>query len=335
MALPEVGFRVLGGPLGVDRARLAQYRRFLLRGHFDVYEPRPHTVYQHRRKGASFNSLGFSDREWPLERQPGVTRVLCMGGSTTEGGNLDGRRGSYPFLLEQVLEERSGKEYEVMNAGMSGWTSAEMLASWFLCLQDYAPDVLVLHEGVNDLEPRFRADFRPDYSHWRRPYPDTRVHGLQRLLAYTSELYLYTRLRSAKVPDIVGLTSTPLVHYEPAMEAGRLPPETARPFVRNLESIAHDARSRGVRVVLMTMPHGPEQERMVEPFWSYGIRENNALVRELAQREELELVDAAAHFAERSGELAPEFLDLVHVSPAANRVKAGLVADVLLSAPER
>lgn len=198
VSMLELGFRVLAAPLGIDRAGHEEYRRFLLDGHLGIYEPRPHTVYQHLRGGRDFNSLGFADSEWSVEREPGEARILCLGGSTTEGGNAAGRRGSYPYLLERLLEERTGRAFQVMNAGMSGWTTAEMLTSWFLCLQDFAPDVVVLHEGVNDLEPRFRPDFRADYTHWRRPFVDPRVRGLERLLV-RSELYLFTRFRGAGV----------------------------------------------------------------------------------------------------------------------------------------
>jgi lysophospholipase L1-like esterase len=322
----ELAFRVLAAPLGIDRSGHEDYRRYLLDGHLGIYEPRPHTVYQHPRGGRDFNSFGFTDRAWSVEREPDETRILCLGGSTTEGGNPEGLVGSYPYLLEQLLEERAGRAFQVMNAGMSGWTSAEMLASWFLCLQDFAPDVLVLHEGVNDLEPRFRRDFRADYTHWRRPFVDPRVRGIERLLV-RSELYLFARFRGAGVPTIVQLTSTPM---RPGLEP-RLEPETSAPFVRNLRSIARDARGRGARVVLMTMPHQPDYAGSRPDLWVDGLQEHNALVRELAAAESLDLVDAAAVFAERADELGKEFIDLVHVQPAGNRAKAELLADFLLA----
>src|SRR5262249_2971880 len=154
-------------------------------------------------------------------------RVVCLGGSTTEGGNSSGRRGSYPYLLERTLEARTGRDFEGFDAGMSGWTSAEMLITWFLTMQDFAPDVVVLHAAVNALEPRFQRDFLPDYSLWRHPIQLRPAQGLERWLVDWSKLYLYLRLREGKAPDILAVTTDRGAPREPLISEGKLPHETS------------------------------------------------------------------------------------------------------------
>ncbi len=322
----EVGFRLLEPSMGVDRGRIRDYRHFLVHGGLRVFEPRAHTVYQRPRSTPCFNSLGFRDREWSLAKTPGVPRILCLGSSTTEGGNASGLRGSYPFLLERTLESRTGRDFEVLNAGIGGWTSAEELVAWFLTLQDYAPDLVVLHEGVNDLQPRFRADFRPDYSHWRRPIGGSTAGWIERFVASWSDLYLHVLLERGKVPDIFAVSTSAPRRLEPLMKQGKLPPETARPFRRNVASIAASARSAGAEIALMTMPLKAHQ--MAGDFWESGAAQHNQHLRELAAEEGCLLVDAAAAFAARP-ELQAEFLDIVHLTPQGNAVKARLVAEVL------
>jgi hypothetical protein len=187
---PRAGLRAVGISLGVaallavacefafrvraDEAQakaLASFRHHLLTGEMREFEARAYTNYQRPR--AASNGFGFRDRPWPVERTPGVPRILCLGGSTTEGRKDD----AYPLWLEQTLERRAGRDFEVLNAGMAGWTSAEMLVAWFLSLQDLDPDVVVLHEAVNDLEPRFYTGFRADYTHWRVPIRIETVRG--------------------------------------------------------------------------------------------------------------------------------------------------------------
>lgn len=317
----ELGFRALA-PNVVSRA-LRSHRRYLLSGEMRLYAPRAHTVYQ-MRPGGHANSFGFYDRAWTRARTPGVPRILCLGGSTTQGGNALGRKGAYPHQLEVLLEARLARDVEVLNAGIAGWSTAEMLVSWFLTLQDFRPDVLVLHEAVNDLPARFLADFEPDYSHWRTPVRIQPVAGPERWLVRASDLYVGLRLRRTGPPELTDVC-TRAGPREPLLAEDRLPPETALPFRRNLLSIARAARADGALVVLMTLPCAAERQA---PIWATGIAENNRQLRQLAASEGLLLADAERLFDERP-ELAAHFLDGVHLDPAGDRAKAELLERTL------
>lgn len=322
----EFVFRVRAPPQ--TRATLRNFRAHLLTAALREYEPRAYTVFQRPRTGPKSNSLGFlGDDEWPRSRTPGVPRIVCVGGSTTESGNASGLPGSYPYLLELELEARTGRDFEAFNAGISGWTTAEMLVSWFLTLQDLAPDVLVLHEAVNDLEPRFRTGFEPDYSHWRRPIQTIRVQGIERWLVRWSDLYVYLRLRGGKAADILTASTYPLGPIEPLLAEGKLPHATSLAFRRNIENIALSAARGGTTVMLMTLPTGPAE---VRAFWRYGVAENNQHLRELCAEHGFLLVDAARAFEARP-DLTVHFKDMVHLEVPGNRFKAELVAEALSS----
>jgi len=73
--------------------------------------------------------------------------VVCLGDSLTEGYGLAPEQ-SFPRVLERRLRER-GLEVEVVNAGISGSTSASAVARlrWQLRAE---PDVVVLALGAND-----------------------------------------------------------------------------------------------------------------------------------------------------------------------------------------
>jgi len=327
LVLAEGVVRVLARPLGIDVAAITACRHFLMTGMMKEYEPRAYTVFQRPRTGPfAGNSFGFQDVARSRPRTPGVPRILCLGGSTTEGGNPLGLFGSYPYLLEQTLEARTGRDFEVMNCGISGWTTAEMLCSWFLTLQDFKPDVLVLHEAVNDLEPRFWQGFEPDYSHWRRPVQTVAASGLTRTLVKWSNLFVLLQLK-VKVPTILSVSSYHGLPMEPLLAENKLPRETSFAFRRNMSSMARSAVANGARVVLMTLPPGPGPAEVGE-FWRYGILENNQHLRDLAAEEGYLLADAEQHFAAHA-ELTPQFLDMVHLAIAGNQAKAELLAATL------
>ena len=74
--------------------------------------------------------------------------VVCLGDSLTEGYGVAPDR-SYPARLEQLLRERGWPSIEVVNAGISGSTSASGRSRlrWQLRRR---PDLIVLALGAND-----------------------------------------------------------------------------------------------------------------------------------------------------------------------------------------
>lgn len=88
------------------------------------------------------------DFQSPVPRQvAGRRRIVVLGDSLTAGLGLD-REQAYPALLQQRLDA-AGFEYDVMNAGVSGDTSAGGLRrlDWAL---DGDTGVLILALGAND-----------------------------------------------------------------------------------------------------------------------------------------------------------------------------------------
>lgn len=327
----ELGFRMLEGPLGIDRERLVRFREFIRSGgELAQYLPRPHVLYVRHPASPKVNSLGFLDEEFEREKRPGTLRIACLGSSTTEGGNPAQHEGSYPFFLARILGERSGHAVETLNFGMSGWTSAETLVNYVLVVQDFDPDIVLIHEAVNDVEPRAWPGFASDYSHYRRPWQNVPISGAYRLLAGTSDLFAAWRLRSQEEFGLgAAVNRPPQGPYRFA--DGRLPPETAAPFKRNIRTIAELVRVRGGRPVLVTMPYDAVRAQAA-PLFHAGLVEHNATLRELAREEGLLLVDLDEQARQQPERWQGHFLDLVHMTPEGNRLKAEAIAQPLLTA---
>ncbi len=97
-------------------------------------------------------------------------KVSCVGNSITYGMRLDDReRESYPAQLQALLGDR----YEVGNFGKSGATLLRhghrpyFEQEEFRQAMDFAGDIVVIHLGINDTDPRnwphFRDEFVGDY----------------------------------------------------------------------------------------------------------------------------------------------------------------------------
>ena len=331
LAVLELAFRWQHERFVDDPARVGAYRRFVLEGRAQAFVPRPYFGFARPRSEGLHNDLGFIGPDWQVERTPGVTRIACLGGSTTEGGNPSGLLGSYPFLLERALERATGEEFEVMNFGISGWTTAEIICAWFLLVQDYEPDLVILHEVVNDVEPRAWPGFRPDYSHYRRPWTVERADPLTRWLVSSSDLFAWAASRRAlpKLADAVN--RPPQGGY--TFDGSGYPAETRGTYERNLRTLCSAVRRQGGDVCLATLPTQPPpppgtSEDGLDNF-RVGIAEHNQVMRDLASAEGYLLCDLAALQPDKPG-VRELFRDLVHVEPHGNQWKASRIRDTLL-----
>ena len=110
-------------------------------------------------------------------------KVACVGNSVTYGyGHKNPAETSYPTQLQQLL----GEEYEVRNFGHSGATLLNKGHRPYTSLREYkaalefAPDIIVIHLGLNDTDPRnwpnYRDEFFGDYTgiidSFRKAHPD-------------------------------------------------------------------------------------------------------------------------------------------------------------------
>lgn len=96
------------------------------------------------------NSHGFRDIEHGLEKPPNTIRILGLGDSFTFGWGVEQSK-TFLKQLEPLLQARTGKTIETMNAGVPGWG----LNQYFILLKgfglSYAPDFVVLAYYADDL----------------------------------------------------------------------------------------------------------------------------------------------------------------------------------------
>lgn len=309
----ELGFRLTLERFDVDVERMAELRQYLDEG-LEKYRPHPFMGYTKDAKH-SRRSPVFVSAEFPRERTPGVVRVACLGGSTTAS--------AYPRRLWELLEEHLQEPVEVMNWGVAAWTSAETMINYFLNVQAWRPDVVVIHHAVNDTTPRVWPGFRADYSHFRRTWQYREYGALRRLLTLHSDLFAWSELRRPQRFEIVAFVNEPLRGSYPP--DGRLDPRTDVAFRRNVETICDHLALEGSLGVLATMPWDRDPARLVgarERAHRQGILEHNAILRQIAAERGLVLADLEAWQDEQPELFAGHFKDLVHTRAEGTRMRA-------------
>lgn len=90
----------------------------------------------------TINSRGLRDREYDLERRPGVPRMLVLGDSFAWGYGVSDEE-NFTEVLERELAA-VGKPWEVINTGVSGWGTDQQYLFFRSEGVRYQPDLVVL-----------------------------------------------------------------------------------------------------------------------------------------------------------------------------------------------
>jgi lysophospholipase L1-like esterase len=95
----------------------------------------------------------------------GVTRILCLGDSVTNGGAITDQADTIPYRLEALLRPRLGA-VEVLNASAPGWAIANE-RGWLSAMGSFGSRVVVLiistHDLFQPLAPSSTVDSHPSF----------------------------------------------------------------------------------------------------------------------------------------------------------------------------
>ena len=146
--------------LGTNRADLMfEYdpeRFWKLRPGVHIDDPE-NTVWQ----GVVSNSLGYRSPEFDLLKPPGTIRIVCFGDSSTFGIGAE-MEDSWPALLEDQLNDRGEQRFQVINAGVPGYTSHQGFLHMRQEVDRLQPDIVFASYANNDF---WRWGNRTDEQH--------------------------------------------------------------------------------------------------------------------------------------------------------------------------
>lgn len=131
-----------------------RYGDYVLRG------IRPSTEFRHTSVDGSWsfttNSRGFRNRdEYEYAKPPGTLRILSLGDSHTQGYEVR-QEATFSGVLERFLRHR-GIRAEVLNTGVSGFSTAEALVFLENEGHRYEPDAVALGFYANDFADNLKA----------------------------------------------------------------------------------------------------------------------------------------------------------------------------------
>jgi lysophospholipase L1-like esterase len=239
---------------------------------------------------------------------------MCYGDSLTDGPP----RGGWPARLQALLNEPPaalGRRFEVINAGVAGYSSHQGLLRFLQEVDRYQPDLLLVSFGWNDAA---EAIGQPDKSFRIPPWPVVACQrALVRYRAYLVLMY-YTSSWRARPPASPPGSANPRVDLAD--------------YLANLDRFRAEAQARGIPIVFLTRPHKLAPADLGrDPTWRAAVPRYNAALTAWARRRGLPLIDVQRGFERLPTSL---FSDECHFTHEGYRRMAQLVRDELLEEPD-
>ncbi len=217
----------------------------ITREKFEPFLPHPYLVavprpgFTSTRSGVTISHNSDGLRGPALRpRREGVRRIVVAGGSSTYCVGVSDSR-TWPERLGAHL----GEGFEVVNAGVPGYSTAEHVVQTALCFSKFEPAICVFYVGWNDMRSAHVANLKIDYSDFHGPSQwnnllgaDRGVYGRVMLLRFFA---WKTRDAHWLLPDVIG--STP----GPGALTDRVDPVALDIFRRNLKLIGSACRTIG------------------------------------------------------------------------------------------
>ena len=194
----------------------------------------------------------FNDQRFAQAKAKGVTRVFCLGGSTTYGRPYRDATSFCGWLRQYFPAADPSQEWEVINAGGISYASYRV-AKLMEELIDYAPDLFVVYTGHNEfLEERTYSGIIET--------PAT-VRGMQSLLSRTrtysmvSDILKPSNKPDSKTPVLTEEVNT-ILDQSAGLDRYTRDPELERKIVAhyryNLSRMVDIAETCGAKVVFIT-----------------------------------------------------------------------------------
>ena len=114
-----------------------------------------------------FNAQRFKGPLAEIPKPAQVYRVMCYGDSLTDGPP----RGGWPSWLSRLLAEQgpaAGRRFEVLNAGVAGYSSHQGVLRFLQEVDRFQPDLVLVSFGWNDAA---EAIGQPDKTFKIPPWP--------------------------------------------------------------------------------------------------------------------------------------------------------------------
>lgn len=299
-----------------------------------------------------YNALGLRGPEVAPHRAAGTTRVLFLGDSFVEGKQV-GEDEVMTAAMTRLARER-GMALEIVNAGVSGYGTAEELRLWERLGPELSPDVVLVGLYTNDIGNNverglFVLDGAGSLLKAREPKrPKARwAYDARHWLAARSHLYMLAKeglrggLRGKEAQAVDGRDGA----FLEAQEAFATVPEPANPpaswrlTLALLDALRLSVEASGARFAVVLLP---ARFQVYEEIWRehsaalglepgrYDLETPGKILAAWSSRTGAQVIDLLGPFRDRAPASPPLYFRIdTHFTAAGHRLAAEVVLEAL------
>ena len=213
------------------------------------------------------------------EKAPGTIRILTVGGSNVYGDGIADNEHTFSGRLEQLLRAR-GVKAEVLNGGVRGYNSTQLMVLLRKYALSYHPDIVILYLMRNDIYvDKARYTYRELWLAGNEPWT--------RLRRQLQRSYLYDAMTSVILDARENMRTQ---WYDPGLWKDANPPQD---FAANLRDMINDAQHAGAKVIAVSEFWG---DRIPHEFHNERMEKFRATMEQAARRMGVPYYDAYDHF---------------------------------------
>jgi lysophospholipase L1-like esterase len=279
----------------------------------------------------TINNKGLCGPEVRYERTPAVPRILYLGDSVTFGYQLESYQQSFPYAIEDLLEDRLGTGVETVNGSVGGyspWQHHEYLANEGM---RYKPDLVVIGFILNDVTEKMSlVRFGGDNVGWQLAHSANTAGGwlARRLAIYRLGGQIYRRLQFGADPH-QGAVAGEVCFVHDLVEKPQSPrvQEAWNTTLENLGRLTRFCQDKDLPVLLVAFPYTFQFADENRPAAPQQVLQGFA---ETAGVPLLDLLPAMEEYC-RSHSCVPTdlFLDANHLSDRGSRAVATMIVEFL------
>jgi lysophospholipase L1-like esterase len=320
------------------------------------FEPNPHTGYRIKAnsEGSYYNDIradassqGLRDREFTLERIPGVPRVMVLGDSFTVGANVEAHE-AYAKQLEDILSSESDGEVEVINTGVGGWSAHQYAQYYEYYGRAFDPDLVIVgfFVGNDTYVDRFSGEDMPTATRGRRIRPAAAKKKMTQV-----KVFLYEYSNIARLAMNIGVATNEDFSRERcdqftnaylSIQNDRMPnhrlrtpatDELAKSNIAELMRIKAMTDADGDRLLVVIIPDENQlnpalQQRLIRPedMQQYDFALPQSMLVSLLEEQGVDALDLQPAFANDPRCL---YMNDTHWTPDGHRLAAEKIAEAL------
>lgn len=252
--------------------------------------------------------MSFRGKEYSIEKPGDTLRIVCLGDSTTWGQGVQRFEDTYPGVLNTMLSRDEGeKQFEVINAGVPGYSSFQGLRFLKKYILKLSPDIITVRFFANDISDNLKiGTTMTDREYW--------IERENKKSGSKIFIFLQDALPESKViSDIKKIFFDLKIKFKLVKPKKRVP---LNEYIYNLKEIARVARDNNMKVFFI-------YETLATGYTSRDMASRHPYFKALklvSEEEDVRLIDPITSFVdEKHGDL---FFDEIHPTPQGHRIIA-------------